>query len=159
MKRVIIHWTGGTNKANATDKEHYHFVVEGDGKIIEGNFKPENNEKCVKGRYAMHTGKGNTGSIGVAMCGMKDFVPNIPKSTKYPLALLQLEACISKVAQLCKKYGIKVTSDTVMTHYEFNRKHLIKTGKIDIVFLHIMPWLKKDEIGDFIRDRIINYRE
>ena len=29
MKRIIWHWTAGTNKATAEDKEHYHFIIEG----------------------------------------------------------------------------------------------------------------------------------
>ena len=31
LKRIIIHWTAGNYKANATDKKSYHYIVEGDG--------------------------------------------------------------------------------------------------------------------------------
>ena len=70
MKRIIIHWTAGTYQPNNTDFEHYHYLVNGDGMVINGKFKPEDNLNCNDGKYAAHTGGGNTGSIGIAMCGM-----------------------------------------------------------------------------------------
>lgn len=64
-------------------------------------------------------------------------------------------------AQLVKKYGITVSSDTVMTHYEFGQKNPKTTsfGKIDIVFLPPYPWISKDDIGSFIRSKIRWYEE
>ena len=44
MKRIIIHWTAGAWFPNATDKEHYHFLIDKNGKIINGksmSFVPE----------------------------------------------------------------------------------------------------------------------
>lgn len=161
MQRIIIHWTAGTNNANSTDKEHYHFLIEGDGSRVKGTFPVTANEVCrtdSKGKalYSAHTGGGNTGSIGVSMCGM--YVPSgIPvKQTKYPLTKVQVEAMFKLVAELSKKYKIPITPDTVMTHYEFGKKHpkTSSAGKIDIVYLPPYPTVKKDEVGDFIRNKI-----
>lgn len=156
LKRIIIHWTAGTGKANATDKAAYHFLVESDGKIITGKMKPEDNANCNDGKYAAHCGGGNTGSIGISMCGMHGFKANQPKTTNYPLTQIQCEACWSKVAQLCKNYGFSVTKDTVMTHYEFGKSHpnTSSARKIDITYLHIKPELKSDQIGDYIRGKV-----
>ena len=70
MKRIIIHWTGGVYVPNNIDLEHYHFLIDGNGRVHLGKYPPEANKNCNDGIYAQHTGGGNTGSIGVALCGM-----------------------------------------------------------------------------------------
>ena len=156
MKRIIIHWTAGTNQPNNVDKEHYHYLIDGDGKIHEGKYKPEDNENCSDGRYAQHTGGGNTGSIGVSMCGM--FIPAKTdlRQTKFPLTRKQCEACFKLCADLGKKYGIPITAQSVMTHYEFGKSHpqTSSAGKIDIIYLPPYPEQTADKIGDFIRNKI-----
>ena len=155
MKRIIIHWTAGTNKPCGEDFKHYHYLITGAGEVRPGEFKPEDNENCSDGKYAAHTGGGNTGSIGVSMCGMAGFNGSA-NSTKYPLTKVQCEATFNLCAKLCKQYGLLVTPDTVMTHYEFGQKHpkTSSYGKIDIIYLPPYPQVKKQEIGDFIRNKI-----
>ena len=68
MKRIILHWTAGANEPNNTDYQHYHYLVNGNGVVVKGKYNPEDNLNCNDGKYAQHTGGGNTGSIGVAMC-------------------------------------------------------------------------------------------
>lgn len=155
MKRIIIHWTAGTNQPNNVDKEHYHYLIDGDGKVYQGKYKPEDNENCSDGRYAAHTGGGNTGSIGVSMCGMCDFRSSANLG-KYPLTKKQCEATFKLCAELCKKYGINVTKQNVITHYEFGKAHpnTSSAGKIDIIYLPPYPEQTTDKIGDFIRNKI-----
>lgn len=156
MKRIIIHWTAGTNQPNNVDKEHYHYLIDGDGKVYQGKYKPEDNENCSDGRYAAHTGGGNTGSIGVSMCGM--FIPakSDLRQTKFPLTRKQCEACFKLCADLGKKYGIPITAQNIMTHYEFGKSHpqTSSAGKIDIIYLPPYPEQTADKIGDFIRNKI-----
>lgn len=155
MKRLICHWTAGTHQPNNTDFEHYHYLINGDGLTIEGKYKPEDNLNCNDGKYAAHTGGGNTGSIGVAMCGMLGYTS--PKSVgNYPLTAIQCEAFFKKCAELCKKYNIPITNETVMTHYEFGRKYwkTSSNGKIDITFLPPYPTVEQNKVGDFIRQKI-----
>ena len=127
-----------------------------DGVILKGKFAPGDNLNCNDGKYAQHCGGGNTGAIGVSMCGM--YVPkgvNI-KETKFPLTRIQCEATFKLVAELCKKYNIKITPQTVLTHYEFGQAHpkTSSYGKIDIVYLHPFPEIDKKNMGDFIRNKI-----
>lgn len=159
LKRIIIHWTAGTNQPNNTDCEHYHYLVNCDGLTIVGNYKPEDNLCCVGGKYAKHTGGGNTGSIGVAMCGMYGYVS--PKNLgKYPLTKVQCEAMFKLVARLSILYDIPITEDTVLTHYEFALKHpkTSSKGKIDIVHLPPYPTIKQAEVGNFIRSKVKGYK-
>lgn len=155
MKRVIIHWTAGTNQPNATDLQHYHYLVDAMGVVYYGKYKPEDNENCQDGRYAQHTGGGNTGSIGVALCGMCGFTSN-KNVGKYPLTKKQCEETFKLIAQLCKKYKLAVTPQTVLTHYEFGKSHpnTSSAGKIDIIYLPPYPEQTTDKIGNFIRNKV-----
>ena len=155
MKRIIIHWTAGTGSPNSVDKQHYHYLIDSKGKIHNGIFTPEDNENCYDGRYAQHTGGGNTGSIGVALCGMFGFIGK-NNVGKYPLTKIQCERMFKLCADLSKKYNIFVSHSNIMTHYEFGIKNpkTSSAGKIDIVYLPPYPELSKDKIGDFIRGKI-----
>ena len=160
MKRIIIHWTAGKTVPTIYEKKHYHFLIDGKGKIHKGKFKPEANLNCRDGLYAAHTGGGNTGSIGVSLCGMMGF-KNKNNVGDYPITKIQFEAAMKLCAELAKKYSIKITPDTVMTHYEFGQKHPRTTsyGKIDIIFIPSYPWVSKDDAGSFIRSKIRWYEE
>lgn len=160
MKRIIIHWTAGGPVPTSYEKERYHYLVDSIGKIHFGKFKPEANLVCREGLYAMHTGGGNTGSIGVSLCAMADF-KNSKDQGNFPITKVQFESAMKLCAKLAAKYEIKITSDTVMTHYEFGQSHPKTTsyGKIDIIFLPPYPWVSKNDIGSFIRSKIRWYEE
>lgn len=154
MNKIIIHWTAGSNYPNETDKAHYHFLIDKTGRVINGRFKPEDNEVCKPGKYAPHTGGGNTGAVGIGLCGMCGFV-NRDNIGHYPLTKIQVERCFKLIAELSKKYSIPIDAKHVMTHYEFGCKHLNTTskGKIDIVFLSTNPDLSPDKIGNHFRQK------
>ena len=158
LKRIILHWTAGQNAPNETDKKHYHFMIDGDGNVHSGKYKPEDNENCKSGGYAAHTGGGNTGSIGVALCGMLDFHDK-NKVGNCPLTKTQCEAAFKFMAELCKKYKIEVTPETILTHKEFGDSHPKTTshGKIDICYFPPYPEVKPAEVGDFIRNKVLWY--
>ncbi len=159
MKKIVLHWTAGTYYPTQYEKQFYHFLVDKDGKIYNGIYKPEDNETCADGKYAAHTGGGNTGAIGVSLCSMAGF-----KSSKaqghYPITLIQFESCMNLCSLLAIKYNIEITPQTVMTHYEFGKTHPNSTsfGKIDITYLPPYPWVGKDDIGGFIRSKIRWYK-
>lgn len=153
--------TAGTYQPNSVDYEHYHYLINGDGLVIEGKYKPEDNLNCSDGNYAAHTGGGNTGAIGVAVCGMYNYSPSKGiKSTSYPLTKTQCERMFKLTAELCKKYNLSINSDIVMTHYEFGKKHPDTTsaGKIDITILPDYT-VSSDNVGDFIRNKAKWYYE
>lgn len=155
IKRIILHWTAGTNQPSRTDYEHYHYLINGDGLVMRGKYKVSDNDNCNDGVYAAHTGGGNTGSIGVACCGMFGY-SSPQKVGKYPLSKIQTEKMFEFTAQQCKKYGLTISPDTVMTHYEFGKRNPKTTsaGKIDITYLPSYPSVKVSEMGDFIRNKV-----
>lgn len=154
MKRIIIHWTAGTYKPNATDLEHYHYLIDSNGDVVPGKHKVEDNENCNDRNYAAHTGGGNTGSIGISMCGMANF-KNRNSVGDYPLTKVQCERCFKLIAELSKKYKISINPQNVITHYEFGIKHpnTSSAGKIDIIYLPPYPDVEQSKIGDFIRNK------
>ncbi len=155
MKRIILHWTAGTNQPNTTDYEHYHYLINGDGLVLQGKHKVSDNENCNDGVYAAHTGGGNTGSIGIAVCGMLGY--HSPKNIgKYPITKIQTEKLFEFTAKLCKDYNLQITPNTVMTHYEFGKRNPKTTsaGKIDITYLPSYPTVSSTEMGNFIRNKV-----
>lgn len=158
LKKIIIHWTGGAGAVSKADKEHYHFIIDSVGHIHIGNYKPEDNINCKDGKYAKHTGGGNTGAIGVSMTGMHGF--KSPKNIgKFPLTKTQCEKCFELVAGLCIKY--QILPENVLTHYEFGKSHpeSESAGKIDIIFLPPFPEVQANKIGDFIRNKVYWYTQ
>lgn len=158
MNKIVIHWSGSTYTPNSTDKEHYHYLIDGNGKVIKGKYKPEDNLNCNDGKYAAHCGGGNTGAIGIALCGMAGY-----KSPTYighfPLKQIQFERAFKLAAELCKTYNIPISAQTVFTHYEFGRQHpnTSSAGKIDINFIPYLPNLRAENVGGFIRGKISWY--
>lgn len=155
MQRIINHWTAGTHKPNATDKEHYHILIDGDGNEIEGVHPISANERA-RGDYAAHTLGCNTGSIGVSCCAMAGSVEKPLSFGKYPITEAQWEKLIEVNARLCKKYRIPVTPTTVLTHAEVQANLGIKQrNKWDISALAFRPDLKgAKEVGDELRAEV-----
>lgn len=153
MDRIIIHWTAGGNKANATDKKHYHVLIEGDGRVVLGDHPIKANAAPLAKAYAAHTLNCNTGSIGVSLCGMVGAVESPFKPGKAPITKVQFEAAIKEVARLAMGFGIAVSPKTILTHAEVEANLGIKQrGKWDIT---ILPWDTKVKgakvVGDLIR--------
>lgn len=153
MDRVIVHWTAGANKASALDKEHYHLLIEGDGKVVRGTPPITANAAPVKAGYAAHTLNCNTGSVGISLCGMAGAVESPFDAGEAPITDVQWERLKAVVAQVCARYAIPVTPGTVLSHAEVQGTLGIKQkGKWDISRLPFEPKIKgAREIGDRLR--------
>lgn len=132
MKRIICHWTAGGHKASSVDKKHYHFLIEGDGAVVNGDHPVSANERVQGTRYAAHTRGCNTGSIGVSLCCMMGAVESPFSSGKAPMLETQWKKLVKLVAQLCREYDIPVSDKTVLSHAEVEKNLGIKQrGKWD----------------------------
>ena len=156
LRRVILHWTAGAGKPSGLDREHYHFLVARDGAVTEGRFGPEANINPVRGAYAAHTLNCNTGSIGVALCGMVGAVERPFSAGAAPLTDLQVEAACALVRSLCRKYGITVSRQTGLSHAEVQPTLGIKQrGKWDIAWLPGMTAVGDPvDVGDRLRRKV-----
>lgn len=158
FKGIVMHWTAGGPNASSIDLEHYHFVVQQDGKVIAGKFKPEANLNPVSGAYAAHTLNANTGRIGVSMCGMAG-AQERPFSAGVGLTDPQVDAFCELVADLCRRYGIPVTRTTVLSHAEVQPTlGIVQRGKWDIAWLPGMTAPGDPvAVGDTLRANIISF--
>lgn len=125
MKRIILHWTAGGYRPNSSDTRAYHFIIDGEGRVVKGNNPPEANARIANpsdgSTYAPHTGDANTGSIGVALAGMRGATEHPFQTGPDPIRDVQVQAMVKLVAQLCAQYGIPVQRDTVLSHAEVER--------------------------------------
>lgn len=159
MSRVILHWTGGSYVASSLDKEHYHFLIEGDGTVVRGLHPVSANQYIgskSQDQYAAHTRGANTGAIGVSLCGAagSNEVPFRPG--KFPIKEEQWQIAAEVVAALCRRYGIPVTDKTVLSHAEVQRNlGITQNGKWDISRLTFgaKPQTAK-QCGDDFRARV-----
>lgn len=161
MDRVIIHWTGGNKTASVEDLAHYHKLIEQDGHVVTGTEAIEDNVVTGDGDYAAHTLRMNTGSIGVAMCGMCFAVEEPFDPGPAPITKKQFDAMCREVAALCIQYGIKVTPRTVLTHAEVEHSLGVpQRGKWDLTILPFDRHLRgAGPVGDRIRDKVRRYIE
>lgn len=137
MKRIIIHWTAGAQLASENDREHYHFLVEGDLDIVRGTLPVTANvPPLTEGKYAAHTRGSNSHSIGISICGMNGAVEQPFNAGKAPISAPQFSKLIAAVACLATRYSIPVTDKTILTHAEVQKNLGIKqNGKWDITRL------------------------
>lgn len=153
LSKITIHWTAGTYTPNDVDKKAYHFLVDGNGKIIKGKYKPTDNINCQDGVYAAHCGGGNTGNIGIGICAMWD-------SKAYPIKRCQIEAACKLAAELSKTYGIPISTTNIFTHAEFGNRYPNSTsrGKRDIDSLPCVCVYGVQQVGNWIRDKVHWYK-
>lgn len=157
LDRVIVHWTAGQNRPSSDDVRHYHVLWASDGQPVRGVPTIDKNDASgVRSGYAAHTLNCNTGSIGVSMCGMMGAVESPFSPGPAPLTQVQWDAMIRGVAQLCIRYGIPVTPQTVLTHAEVQGNLGIRQkGKWDVTRL---PFDKTvvgaRAVGDLLRRQV-----
>lgn len=159
-RRIILHWTGGGAKASQFEREHYHYLVEQTGKIVEG-FRVAANMRKVSSRapYAAHTKGFNSFSVGVSFCGMAGVNSlaewNAGKHGRVPLLEAQMISGCRFVGQLCSAWGLPVKESTVFTHAEAERLHDVdQNGKWDIDVLAFLPSLSPAQVGAWIRNQV-----
>lgn len=132
MQRIIFHWTAGGHRPTALDAQHYHILIDGTGELHRGKFPIAANERPVKGAYAAHTLNCNTGSIGVALCGMRGAAESPFNPGPEPINEEQWISMMQAGAELCRFYGIAVDQKTTLGHGEVQQNLGIKQrGKWD----------------------------
>jgi hypothetical protein len=150
MQRVVIHWTAGTWHATNIDREHYHFLIEGDGTLLKGDCSVRDNLATGDGLYAAHTRGLNTGSIGISLCGMQGAIERPFSAGRFPLQKEQYAALILALADLSEHYHLEPVPHDMLNHGEVERVYgKPQRAKWDI---NVLPWQPNLQgVGDRMR--------
>lgn len=148
--------TAGVYKPNTTDLSHYHYLIDQYGVVYKGTHEPEDNLDCTDGNYAQHCGGGNTGAIGIALCGNWGWTLTA-KQSLYPLTHQQFEAMWRLSAELCLRYGLKPTD--VITHAKFGKDNpnTSSGGKVDIIHIPYNNLFGIEEVNKLCQEKISWY--
>lgn len=157
MKRIICHWTAGGYQSTDLDREHYHILIAGNGKLVRGIPSILDNVSTADGRYAAHTRGCNTGSIGISVCCMAGAQQSPFKPGKCPMLEIQWETMIQVAAELCQAYNIQVTPKTVLGHGEVQAQlGIMQLGKWDPMVLPWNPIMSQTQVGNLLRTQVQN---
>ncbi len=155
MARIIAHWTGGTHHAGPADREHYHVLIESDGRLVRGDHAISDNVSTSGDDYARHCRKANAGSIGIAACGMAGAMQAPFRAGRYPMTAVQYEAMAMVAADLCERYHIPPAPETVLGHGEVESALGVpQGGKWDPMVLPWDPRRPMVEVGRAFRARV-----
>jgi hypothetical protein len=121
--------------------------------MVAGSNAIEDNVVTADNDYARHTLNLNTGSIGVACCGMMGSQEEPFRPGPAPITEKQWRTMCIMVADLCRVYGIPITPETVLTHAEvWPTLGVRQNGKWDFTRLPHRPDLRGSKaIGDYMR--------
>lgn len=159
-ERIIAHWTAGAYLVSELDKEHYHFIIDGDSKLFRGDHSVSDNDLATDGDYAAHTRGCNTKSIGISVACMAGAIESPFKEGRYPMKELQWKMMAQVAAELCIHYKIPVGVRTVLGHGEVQRiLGIAQAGKWDPM---VLPWqhqIDKSVVGDMFRALVQQYVE
>lgn len=177
-ERIILHWTASSHVASPHDKCSYHYLIEhheGDPRNPDDDVTNtvagvpvEKNLRDLRGApsycrdredgYAAHTRGFNTGSVGVALCGMRgarDLRPDREVDPgPSPITRLQVRALIGFVVSKLAEYDLQLSEDTVFTHAEAEWIHgRPQLDRWDISWLPGVDLPRRD-YGDWIREQV-----
>lgn len=156
MKRIIWHWTAGAPGVIPIEADSYHYIIQPNGRVINGVPVANNVPPLVNGAYAAHTAMANSWAIGIALDAMAGANERPFNKGNNPITEAQVEALVKLTRDLCDHYGIPVTRQTVLSHAEVQPTLGIKQKqKWDIAWL---PGMDKPgdpvAIGDKLRARV-----
>lgn len=136
MEAIVLHWTAGSYACSELDKEHYHFIIEGNGNLVVGDHSIADNVNVADHDYAAHTRSFNTRVIGVSMCAMADAIERPFNPGSFPLTRKQWEKAAYVLADLSERYRIPVDKEHILSHAEVQPNLGIRQrGKWDIAIL------------------------
>ncbi|MFC5393038.1 peptidoglycan-binding protein [Bosea vestrisii] len=144
MRRIHFHWTGGTYKASADDRKHYHLLVDGEAGLVRGTPSIALNVAPIRSGsgYAAHTLNANGDAIGVSVCcmGGRDVSESPFRAGAYPMTRAQFEMTARVGADLCLFYEIPVGPKTTLSHAEVQANlGIAQRGKWDFTRFAFEP--------------------
>lgn len=136
MLRIVTHWTAGAGFPSAEDASSYHVLIDCVGKVHRGDHPITDNLSTADDDYAAHTRGLNTGSIGLALCGMAGASQHPFAPGRYPIKKPAWNNMLIAAADLCRRYKITPDERGLLMHAEVERIYNVaQRGKWDVTVL------------------------
>ena len=157
LHRVHWHWTAGAYGAIALELRAYNAVVDKDGNVHDGKFRPEAQARYQVGKAASHTLNANTGAIGISCDAMAGARERPFEWGSAPLTQAQIDGMIDQTALWCVAYDIPATRYSTLSHSEVQKTLGIRQRwKWDI---NVLPGMDRPgdpiQIGDRLRAMLV----
>lgn len=158
IRGIVCHWTAGLHYPSQFDKQHYHFLIDKDGKVHRGTKPVSFNAHPIRGDYAAHTRNFNSGIIGLSLCCLGGNGVSESNQGQWPMTKAHWETMVACIAQLSRHYGFPIQRPTkadwrgVQSHAEVSSNLGIdQLGKWDFTVCHIPSLRGARAIGDRFR--------
>lgn len=164
LHRIHWHWTAGAYGPIRMELRAYNAVIDSDGNIYDGLFRPEAQARYQIGKAASHTLNANTGAIGIAVDAMAGAKQNPFEWGTAPITHSQIEALVDQSAAWGAAYDIPVSKYSMLTHAEVQPTLGIRQRwKWDITVLPGMsapgdPVQVGNRLRDMVTERMADYR-
>lgn len=157
---VVWHWTGGTHQANSIDVQHYHWIVNGDGSVVQGVSATRNFHPCPA-NYGAHTRNLNSGWLAISLSCLGGPGTNENNQGQWPMTKAQADVMVAISAQLAEHYGIPVQRPTkadrrgFLSHAEVqDALGIAQAGKWDFTVCYDPKVRGAKNVGDFFRQQV-----
>ncbi len=186
IERMVLHWTagesdipdGGGHAARPKELRRYHILIEHDEgptpdplddeiRVLAGVPIERNAGKVSAPAahndpdgYAAHVRGFNSGSVGLALCGMRGAVDyrrgdrtDVDPGPS-PISIRQVEVMIATAVQFLVIWGFNPTPDRLFTHWEAGFLHnRPQGGRWDIGWIPGYSF-RREQVGEWIRERV-----
>lgn len=158
IRGIVCHWTAGLHYPSQFDKQHYHFLIDKDGRVHRGTKPVSFNAYPIRGDYAAHTRNFNSGIIGLSLCCLGGSGVNENNQGQWPMTKAEWDTMVACIAQLSRHYGFPIQRPTkadwrgVQSHAEVESNlGIAQAGKWDFTVCHIPGLRGARAIGDRFR--------
>lgn len=158
IRGIVCHWTAGLHYPSQFDKQHYHFLIDKDGRVHRGTKPVSFNAYPIRGDYAAHTRNFNSGIIGLSLCCLGGNGVNENNQGQWPMTKAEWDTMVACIAQLSRHYGFPIQRPTkadwrgVQSHAEVESNlGISQAGKWDFTVCHIPGLRGARAIGDRFR--------
>ena len=161
MDRLHLHWPASSYAAGSNGN-HYHFLVDGDPKLVRGRSVEGQVPPLVSGKYCAHTLNANSRAIAIAICGMAGAVFG-GSHGQYPLKRAQWDMTVRASAEIVDHFSIPIDRNHTLSHAEVEANlGIAQRGNWDVAELSfdrdytrgLSPAAAARKVGDRYRDEI-----
>lgn len=159
LHSVVWHWTAGSKGIVSVERRAYNALVDEEGGVHDGEFRPESQATYAVGRAASHTLNANSHRAGISMDCMAGAKERPLNWGSHPMTENHITGMLEETGLWCRRFGIIPSKFTTLSHAEVQPTLGIKQRfKWDVTCLPGMKAVDDPvKIGDHLRERLQDY--